>query len=258
MADPHPGHGAVQLASGGRCLQDNGNSAAVGTHGVIWDCNGSAAQRWSYLPAGNPGGAGQLRIHGRCLAVSGGSVALQACASVSSQWWALRAGGQLANPRSNTCLTAPGGGNGSRITVGRCTGGPGQSWMLPAGPVISSISGKCLADPGNSSAAGTRVVIARCSAAHGQKWTLTPGGRLKINGKCLAVVSNGTISVLLNGAPVRLASCDSRLATQVWARDSRGQLMNGQSGRCLAVPAGGTKLVQDDCTGRRGEVWAVS
>jgi hypothetical protein len=34
--------------------------------------------------------------------------------------------------------------------------------------------------------------------------------------------------------------------------------MNGQSGRCLAVPAGSTKLVQDDCTGRRGEVWAVS
>jgi hypothetical protein len=254
LADPHPGHGAVQLASGGRCLHDNRNSAAIGTHGVIWNCNGSAAQRWAYLPAGNPGGAGQLRIHGRCLAVSGGSVALQACASASSQWWALRAGGQLANPRSNKCLTAPAGGNGSLITVGRCTGGARQSWILPAGPVISSISGKCLADPGNSSAAGTRVVIAGCSAAHGQKWTLTAGGRLKINGKCLAVAG----SVMLNGAPVQLAPCNTRAATQVWSRDSRGQLMNGQSGRCLAVPAGGTKLVQDDCTGRRGEVWAVS
>ena len=63
---------------------------------------------------------------------------------------------------------------------------------------------------------------------------------------------------MLNGAPVQLATCDSRLATQVWARDARGQLMNGQSGRCLAVPAGGTKLIQDDCTGRRGEIWAVS
>ena len=187
-------------------------------------------------------------------AVSGGSVALQACASVSSQWWALRAGGQLANPRSNKCLTAPGGGNGSLITVGRCNGGSRQSWTLPAGPVISSISGKCLADPGNSSAAGTRVVIAGCSAAHSQKWTLTPGGRLEINGKCLAVAGN----VMLNGAPVQLASCNTRAAMQVWSRDSRGQLMNGQSGRCLAVPAGSTKLTQDDCTGRRGEVWAVS
>src|SRR5439155_19596542 len=139
------------------------------------------------------------------------------------------------------------GGNGSGSGVGGCPGGPRQSWTLPAGPVISSSSGKCLADPGNSSAAGTRVVIAGCSAAHSQKWTLTPGGRLKINGKCLAVVSNGAISVLLNGAPVKLATCDSRLATQVWARDSRGQLMNGQSGRCLAVPAGGIKLTQDDC-----------
>jgi hypothetical protein len=254
LAEAHPGHGAVQLASGGRCLHDNRNSAAIGTHGVIWNCNGSAAQRWAYLPAGNPGGAGQLRIHGRCLAVSGGSVVLQACASASSQWWALRAGGQLANPRSNKCLTAPAGGNGSLITVGRCTGGARQSWILPAGPVISSISGKCLADPGNSSAAGTRVVIAGCSAAHGQKWTLTAGGRLKINGKCLAVAG----SVMLNGAPAQLAPCNTRAATQVWSRDSRGQLMNGQSGRCLAVPAGSTKLVQDDCTGRRGEVWAVS
>ena len=93
-----------------------------------------------------------------------------------------------------------------------------------------------------------------CSAAHSQQWTLTPGGRLKINGKCLAVAG----IVLLNGAPVKLANCDSRLATQVWSRDSRGQLMNGRSGRCLAVPAGSTKLTQDDCTGRRGEVWAVS
>jgi len=181
-------------------------------------------------------------------------VVLQACASASSQWWALRAGGQLANPRSNKCLTAPAGGNGSLITVGPCNGGSRQSWILPPGPVISSISGKCLADPGNSSAAGTRVVIAGCSAAHGQKWTLTAGGRLKINGKCLAVAG----SVMLNGAPVQLATCNTRAATQVWSRDSRGQLMNGQSGRCLAVPAGGTKLVQDDCTGRRGEVWAVS
>ena len=164
------------------------------------------------------------------------------------------AGGQLANPRSNKCLTAPAAGNGSLITVGRCTGGPRQSWMLPAGPVISSISGKCLADPGNSSAAGTRVRHRRVQRGARPEVDPDRGGRLKINGKCLAVAG----SVMLNGAPVQLAPCSTRAATQVWSRDSRGQLMNGQSGRCLAVPAGGTKLVQDDCTGRRGEVWAVS
>ena len=145
---------------------------------------------------------------------------------------------ELANPRSNKCLTAPGGGNGDRITVGTCTGGPRQSWTLPAGPVISSISGKCLADPGNSSATGTRVGHRRVQRGARPEVDPDPRWPLKINGKCLAVVGNATISVLVNGAPVQLANCDSRLATQVWARDSRGQLLNGQSGRCLAVPAG--------------------
>jgi hypothetical protein len=256
MADPHPGHGAVRLASG-RCLHDNGNSAAVGTHAVIWNCNGAAAQRWAYLPAGNPGGAGQLRIHGRCLAVSGGSAVLRACASTATQWWALRAGGQLANPSANKCLTAPGGGNGSRINVSRCTGGPAQRWTLPAAPVISSVSGKCLADPGNSKAPGTRMTLAGCSAARGQKWTMTPAGRLRINGMCLAV----TGKVWQSGAPVTLEDCLNS-PTQVWAKDAHGQLVNNHSGRCLAVPAGvtkaGTKLIQDDCTGRRGVVWTVS
>jgi hypothetical protein len=259
LADPHPAAGPVRLAAGGMCLHDNGNSAAIGTHAVASKCSGVAAQRWAYLPAGNPGGAGQLRIHGRCLAVSGSGAVLAACASVRSQWWALRAGGQIASPHANKCLADPGASarNGTRLTVVGCSGAASQSWTLPAAPVISAVAGQCLADPGNARAAGTRMVIAACSTAAGQKWVRGANGSLRINGKCLTAAGN-----LLDGAPVQLAACTGGTAKQVWQRAAGGQLMNSRSGKCLAVPAGasqgGTQVVQDDCTGRLGGIWAIS
>jgi hypothetical protein len=81
-------------------------------------------------------------------------------------------------------------------------------------------------------------------------------GRLRIRGKCLKV-SGGSLE---DGAAAELAGC-SHAASQQWSAGPDGGLLNGNSGRCLAdqgnKAASGTKLVQEDCYGEPGEIWAV-
>ena len=51
-------------------------------------------------------------------------------------------------------------------------------------------------------------------------------------------------------------------ANQRWAIGPNGELFSLSSGRCLADPGNsttnGTGLVQEDCYGRAGEIWAVT
>jgi hypothetical protein len=256
LADPHPGTGPLQLTALQTCV------ASAGSHAVVAGCRaGAATQRWQYIPAGDPGGAGQLKIGGRCLGASGTRAVLGACTGGSSQWWALRSGGRLANPRTGRCLNDPGNSTatGTRVGVLACNGSLGQFWVLPAAPVISGVPGMCLTDPGNSAASGTRMTISTCSGAAAQKWEFRSGvsSTLQIRGKCLTVVSGSK----RDGAAIELRGCSGNLQ-QNWLKGPRGEVLNEESGRCLAVPAGtsasGTKLVQDDCTGSRGEIWAIS
>ena len=70
----------------------------------------------------------------------------------------------------------------------------------------------------------------------------------------------------LDGAALELATCQSSTsqpgASQHWAIGSSGELFNLNSGRCAADPgdstANNTGLVQEDCYGRAGEIWAVT
>ena len=65
----------------------------------------------------------------------------------------------------------------------------------------------------------------------------------------------------LDGAAVVLGRC-GRSAAQQWRRGPGGELVNGNSGRCLADPGNaavsGTKLTQADCYGEPGEAWLIS
>jgi hypothetical protein len=255
LADPHPGSGPLQLTALRTCVEGAGSYPAI----VACDA-GSALQRWQYIPAGDPGGAGQLKIGGRCLGGSGSLAVLGTCTGGSSQWWSLRSGGRVVNPRTGRCLNDPSNSTspGTRVGLHACDGNFGQFWTLPAAPVISGVPGMCLTDPGNSSTSGTRMTISACSSAAAQKWTVRPGASsLQIRGKCLTVASGSR----RDGAAIELRGCSGDLQ-QTWLKGPRGEVLSAQSGRCLAVPAGssasGTKLVQEDCTGSRGEIWAIS
>jgi hypothetical protein len=259
LADPHPGYGPVRLDLGGKCLEDAGNSRASGTRVEIGACAGQAAENWAFIPADAPAGAGLVKIHGKCLTVRPGvRLTLQPCTGGSSQRWLYQAGDELANPGSGKCLADPGGSrvNGTQAEIASCDGAADRSWTLPPAPVLAGIAGQCLTDPGDSSRAGTRVEISGCSASAAQKWTMTRGGALTIRGKCLQVAGRS----LTDGAPIELARCGSTPAQQ-WQTGPDGQLLNGNSGRCLADPANSAaspKLAQEDCYSQPGEIWAVS
>ena len=136
-------------------------------------------------------------------------------------------------------------------------GASGTTWVLPAAPVLAGVAGRCLTDPKNSQAGGTKIVSSTCSPAAGQRWTSGRTGTLSINGKCLAV--NG--GSLLDGAAVEIGKCMGALSEQ-WQRDADGELMNINSGRCLADPnnsaVSGTALVQEDCYSLTGEIWLIT
>lgn len=265
IADRHPGSGPVRLDLGDKCLTDAADSQAVGTKVEISTCAGYRSQNWEYIPGAAAGGAGQLRIHGKCISTgpdtgNGEKATLQRCnGSAAGQKWAYQSLDQLANPHSGKCLYDPTESrkNGTQVVLWTCSTSGGESWMLPAGPVLAGVAGRCLTDPGDSAAAGTRIEIAGCSGSSSQKWVMQRDGWLQIRGRCLNI-SGGSLK---DGGAAVLADC-SRSASQEWAIGPDGGLVNGNSGRCLADPASktasGTKLVQEDCYGESGEIWAIS
>jgi hypothetical protein len=264
MADRHLAAGPVRLDLGGKCLNDASDSSARNTRVQIYTCDGRAAQKWTYHPGGDPAGAGELKIHGKCLTIRSGTgngarATLQSCTDAASQRWQDQTGDQLYNPHSGRCLADSGSSrvNGRQVELWSCSGGPAQSWKLPAAPVLAGISGKCLADPDDSARSGTRIEISACSARSSQKWVMERAGTIRIQGKCLSV-SGGSLA---DGAAAELTGCGSSLA-QRWEPGPHGQLVSENSGRCLTAPqnaaAGGTKLTQSDCYGQPGQIWAVS
>jgi hypothetical protein len=282
IADRHPGTGPVHLAVGGKCLTDAGDRPASGTKIEISDCDGQAAQDWEYIPFTGPGAPGLVKIHGRCLSVrtatatatatamttgagtgtgtgAGGRATLRPCNGSAGQRWSYRGPDHLYNPESARCLDDPGESrkNGTQPQLSSCSRTAGESWLLPPAPVLSGLAGKCLADPGDSAAPGTRIRVAACSGSSSQRWLLERGGTLRIRGKCLTVSRGG----LEDGDAVELADC-SHSTSQQWSGGPGGELLNDNSGRCLAdLPnraARGTGLVQEDCYGEPGEIWTVS
>jgi hypothetical protein len=263
IADRHPGSGPVRLHLDGKCLSGVGDSAARGAKVEISTCNGSGSQRWQYVPSASPGAAGQLKIHGQCLSIhpgkaNGGRATLQSCAGSAGQKWAYQWLDHLYNPNSGKCLADPANSrkNGTQVELWTCSGAVGESWMLPPAAVISGVAGKCLTDPGDSALSGTRIEITACNGSRSQKWVMERSGALRIRGMCLNVSRGG----LKDGAAVELADC-SQSTSQQWFSGPGGELLNGNSGRCLADPASaksnGTRLTQEDCYGEPGEIWTV-
>ncbi|MDQ0829449.1 beta-glucanase (GH16 family) [Streptomyces achromogenes] len=126
-----PGAGPI-TGIGGRCVDVAGASPANGTAVQLYDCNGTAAQRWAV------GTDGTIRALGKCLDVASGGtgdgtpVQLWDCNGTAAQQWALPAARDVVNPQANKCLDAAGGGsaNGTRLRIWTCTGAAQQKWTV--------------------------------------------------------------------------------------------------------------------------------
>lgn len=120
---------------GGKCLEVAGGNSANETAVQLWDCNGSAAQRWTI------GGDGTVRTLGKCLDVAGGSTAngakaqLYDCNGSGAQQWRYESGsGDLVNAPADKCLDITGNSsaNGAKAQLWSCTGAANQKWRLQA------------------------------------------------------------------------------------------------------------------------------
>src|SRR6266545_1291876 len=126
------GGGARIVGYGGKCVDVAGANTANGTPIQLWDCNGTAAQRWTI------GSDGTIRALGKCLDVSGGRTAngtvvqLWDCNGTGAQQWRLTATSDIVNPQANKCLDATGvsSTNGTRLQIWDRTGGANQKWTV--------------------------------------------------------------------------------------------------------------------------------
>ncbi|MFD8009135.1 ricin-type beta-trefoil lectin domain protein [Streptomyces sp. NPDC058955] len=136
--DPWSGaSGPIAFAHGGKCADNHTGNTSPSNPIVIWDCNGSAPQLWSYDAAKKA-----LKVMGGCLDVTGGATA-----------------------------------NGSKVGYYECNGTPAQQFIPMAdGSILHVPSARCLDLPYGDTTNGSRLQIHDCNGTLAQKWAVTTRG----------------------------------------------------------------------------------
>jgi len=165
---------------------------------------------------------------------------------------------------ATSCTATSPAGTGTvdvRVTTSAGTSAPTSAdkftytAALPAGPITSGISGKCVDDPGARSRNGTKIDIYSCNGSGAQDWIVESNGSLSnaVNGKCISV-RNGARA---DGTPIVLHACNGSRA-QVWSAIGR-HLVNPVSGKCMTAPSSGngTRLIVWACDRGVSQQWAL-
>lgn len=126
--------GAVIIGQGSdRCIDVTGAQDGEGKDGTplqLWDCAGSANQKWVFHDDGT------VRALGLCMDVAWGSrddgavIQLARCSGNPAQQFVLSGAGDLVNPQADKCVDAKdsGTGNGTKLQLWTCSGTPNQKW----------------------------------------------------------------------------------------------------------------------------------
>ncbi len=259
---PQSAPGSVSLA-GEVCLDDGGGG--VGTAVLVAACSDGRDQQWSYQTEGAPGSPGTLTADSLCVGQDGSQAELQSCQSGDAdQGWTQPGFGMLKNAGSGLCMTVPRISPGEDVQMAACVSGAEQQrWTLPAGLLVSAVGGLCAYTAGvTTSNFFAAVKVVPCDAASpAQEWSIHPDGTLRNTGNCLDVIVNFARTAL-DGAAAKLDPCaPTPGSSQTWLIGPGGELINDYSGRCLTDNNGGgsgTALVQEDCYGEPGQIWAVN
>jgi streptogrisin C len=113
-----------------KCIDVPNANAVHGQYLQLWECNGTAAQAWTFA------GDGTVRAFDKCMDVAWGSrdngavIQLADCSGNPAQQFVLSGAGDLVNPQSNKCVDVDGwnSANGARLIQWDCTGGANQKW----------------------------------------------------------------------------------------------------------------------------------
>jgi hypothetical protein len=243
--------GPVQLASTGQCLTA---AKASGRKVSIQPCGRSApGQNWSWSAGNAPWSTGALTIGGLCLTLSRAGGDLHHCARQAPGQQLLFLGfGEFENPVSGECLGVPSATRSAGVSLQECSSSTDQAWTIPAAPITSGLPGLCLASVGQGHLATTQA----CSGDSDHRWTWLYSGQIELGHSGLCLLANGA----LDQVPAQLSTCNSSYA-QTWYTGPGSELINGNSGLCLADLDGArptASLVQDDCYGRLGEIWSAN
>ena len=117
------------IGYGGRCIDVPFSNPTDGTQLQIWDCNGTAAQAWTFT-------GGTVQAFGKCMDVAwgshdnGASIQIVGCSGNPAQQFVLSAAGDLVNPQANKCVDVKDwiNANGTKLVQWECHGGANQKW----------------------------------------------------------------------------------------------------------------------------------
>ena len=120
--------------SSGMCADDPGDSTALRTKVVIWQCNGSdAAQSWKF--SGGKLTHGSLCADDKASGGSGSRVILYTCSGAADELWTHNSHDEyvLKAHGGTLCLDDPGYStkNGTQLIVYTCKDSANQRWSLP-------------------------------------------------------------------------------------------------------------------------------
>jgi beta-glucanase (GH16 family) len=126
-----PPPGGVRIRSnGGRCIDINGGVAADGTQLQIYDCNDTAAQKWTFEADGT------VRALGKCMDAAGAGTAdgtvvqIVGCNGNRAQQFVLSAAGDLVSVLANKCVDVKevNNANFAKLHLWTCNGAWNQKW----------------------------------------------------------------------------------------------------------------------------------
>ncbi len=253
--------GRMSLHDIGLCL-DAGTGQA-GSAVTVERCASVAQQDWTYTALRAPGGGGTLSAGTQCLERSGSQLVLAACQpGAAAQGWIAAGYGMLRNANGGGCLAVTRISAGQRVDLGACNEAGDVRWTLPAGSLVAGGSGLCATGSATDDIP-TAIEVLGCDAnTPDQLITLHGDGSLQVNGNCFDVPGPSFAGSALDGAAVEQNLCDgSTQFSQIWLIGPGGELINDYSGKCLDDPGdggSGSALVQEDCYGSAGEIWAVN
>lgn len=132
-----PTNSAITGVASNRCIDVPGSNFSTGAQPQLWDCNGTAAQKWTLQTNKT------IQVSNKCLNVPNGNFAnnvivqLGDCNGSTAQQWSVLSDGTIRI--SNKCLDAPANTSGTKLMLYDCGGAANQRWTgLPANATQST------------------------------------------------------------------------------------------------------------------------
>ncbi|MFJ4846983.1 MULTISPECIES: ricin-type beta-trefoil lectin domain protein [unclassified Streptomyces] len=123
----------IRSSATGRCIDITNAADGIGRDGSrlrIWDCGGSASQKWDFRSDGSVHSLGLCMDLAWASTDNGTAVQLAKCNGGWAQQFVLNSAGDLVNPHADKCVDVvdKGTANGTKLQLWTCYGTSNQKW----------------------------------------------------------------------------------------------------------------------------------